>query len=51
MLELDEPMLTEAIGKWVERGVVKSILERRDKMKLEIEKLVKATSEPAVFIR
>jgi hypothetical protein len=51
MLELDEPTLTAAIGKWVERGVVKSILERRDKMKVEIEKLVKATSEPAVFIR
>src|SRR5262245_26703167 len=51
MLELDEPTLTTAIGKWVERGVIRSMLERREKMKLEIEKLVKATSEPAVFIR
>jgi hypothetical protein len=51
MLELDEATLMTALQNWVGKGEIKAIIARRDKMKLEIEKLVKATSEPAVFIR
>jgi hypothetical protein len=51
MLELDEPTLMKTLENWVGKGEIRAILARRDKMKLEIEKLVKATSEPAVFIR
>jgi hypothetical protein len=51
MLALDEPALTAAIGKWVEGGVVKSILARREKMKIAIDKLVAANGEAAVFLK
>lgn len=50
MLGLDEPALTVAIGKWVDRRSVRAILTRRDRMKVVIDKLVGATSEAAVFI-
>ena len=51
ILALDEPALTAAIGKWVEGGVVKSILARREKMKIAIDKLVAANGEAAVFLK
>jgi hypothetical protein len=51
ILALDEPMLTTAIGKWVERGIVRAMLARRDKMKAAIDKLVAADGEAAVFLR
>ena len=51
MLALDEPALTAAIGKWVEGGVVRSILARREKMKIAIDKLVAANGEAAVFLK
>ena len=51
MLALDEPALTAAIGKWVEGGVVRSILARREKMKMAIDKLVAANGEAAVFLK
>jgi hypothetical protein len=51
MLALDEPALNAAIGKWVEGGVVKSILARREKMKIAIDKLVAANGEAAVFLK
>src|SRR6476660_4707098 len=47
MLALDEPALNAAIGKWVEGGVVKSILARREKMKIGIDKLVATSGEAA----
>jgi hypothetical protein len=51
MLALDEASLGAALSKWVDRGEIRAMLARRDKMKIEVDKLVKATSEPAVFIR
>jgi len=51
MLALDEPALTAAIGKWVEGGVVRSILARREKMKIAIDKLVADNGEAAVFLK
>ena len=40
-----------AVGAWIGKGEVRAILERRDKMREEIKKLVAKTSEPAVFMR
>lgn len=51
ILALDEPTLKAAIGKWVEGGVIKGMLARRDKMKVAIDKLVAASSEDAVFLK
>jgi hypothetical protein len=51
MLALDEPALTGAIGKWVERGSVRAMLARRDKMKIAIDKLVAAGGEANVFLK
>jgi hypothetical protein len=51
MLALDEPQLTAAIGKWVERGTIRAMLARRDRMQAAIDKLVAASSEAAVCLR
>ena len=51
ILALDEPTLTATIGKWVERGTIRAMLARRDKMKIAIDKLVAAHGEVAVFLR
>jgi hypothetical protein len=51
ILLLDEPQLTAAIGKWVERGSIRAMLARRDKMKAAIDRLVAANGEAAVFLR
>jgi hypothetical protein len=51
MLALDEPQLTASIGKWVERGTIRGMLARRDRMQAAINKLVAASSEAAVFLR
>jgi len=51
MLALDEPALTAALGKWLDRGAIRSMLARRDKMTIAIAKLVAATGEAAVFVR
>ena len=51
ILALDEPALTAAIGKWVEGGVVRSMLARREKMKIAIDKLVATNGEAAVFLK
>ena len=51
ILTLDEPALTAAIGKWVERGTIRGMLTRRDKMKMAIDKLVAINGEAAVFLR
>jgi hypothetical protein len=39
MKALDEAALEKAIGQWVERGMIKGILERRDKMVEAVSKL------------
>ena len=50
MLALDEPMLTKTLGTWVGRGERRAILQRRDRMKQVIDKLVAKNGEAAVFI-
>ena len=47
MLALDEPTLTAALGKWLDRGMVRAMLNRRDAMKLVIDDLVKRTGQQA----
>jgi hypothetical protein len=47
MLALDEPTLTTAIGKWVDRGSVRGVLRRRDAMKKVIDSLVAKYGEGA----
>jgi hypothetical protein len=51
MLALDEPSLQEALGKWVDKGSIRSIIARRDKMKAAIDALVKSKGEAAVFVQ
>ncbi len=49
MLALDEPTLVAAIGKWADMRSIRAMLVRRDRMKIAIDKLVKDTSDAAVF--
>jgi hypothetical protein len=51
MLTLDEASLTSAIGSWVDRSSIRSLIVRRDRMKTAIDALVKAKGEAAVFIQ
>ncbi len=48
---VDEGQLTEALGKWVDKGNIRAMLTRRDRMKVEIDKMVAATGEAAVFVK
>jgi hypothetical protein len=48
---LDEGQLTAALSKWVDKGSIRAMLTRRDRMKVEIGKLVAASSEAAVFLK
>jgi hypothetical protein len=48
---LDEPTLTAALGKWLDRGTIRSMLARREKMKIAIDKLVAGSGEAAVFVK
>ena len=41
MKALDEAALTTAIGAWVDKGAIKAILERRDRMQAVIDKLTR----------
>jgi hypothetical protein len=47
MLALDEPMLTAALGKWLDRGSIRALLRRRDAMKAVVDGLVKKFGEGA----
>lgn len=51
MLALDEPALTDALGRWLERGAIRAMLVRRDRMKAAIDTLVNTKGEAAVFVR
>lgn len=51
MLALDEASLTAALEEWVDRGNIRAILARRDKMKTAIDALVKGKGEAAVFVQ
>jgi hypothetical protein len=46
---LDEASLGEAIGKWVGKGEIKAMIERRDAMAKEVDRLVKAKGESAIY--
>lgn len=50
MLALDEPALSAALGRWVDRGDLRAMLARRDRMKAAIDALVKKNGEAAVFM-
>lgn len=51
MKALDEPALTAAIGSWLGKGEIRSILARRDKMQKMIDDMVKAQGEANVFLK
>jgi hypothetical protein len=48
---LDEAKLTEALGKWVDKAGIRAMIARRERMKVEIDKLVAAQGEANVFVR
>ena len=39
MKALDEPTLTSAVGAWLDKGAIRGVLERRDKMQEVVDKL------------
>ena len=47
---LDAPQLTSVLQSWLSKAEIKSILERRDRMQKEIDKLVKKKGEAETFI-
>jgi hypothetical protein len=51
MLAVDEPTLTGAIGKWVDRSGIRAMLKRRDTMKTTIDGMLKTRPEALVFVR
>ncbi len=51
MLALTEPQMTGAVGQWLDKGQIRAVLERRDKMRSEIERMIKEKGEPAVIVR
>jgi hypothetical protein len=48
---LDEEKLTAALGKWVDKPGIRAMIARRERMKVEIDKLVAANGEANVFVR
>ena len=48
---LDEAKLTAALANWVDKASIRAMLTRRDRMKVEIDKLVAANGEVNVFIK
>ena len=51
MVALDEPTLQAAVGEWLGEKEIRAILERRDEMAEDIEKLVEKVGERAAFVR
>ncbi len=51
MKGLTEQTVTATVGEWLGKGEVRAILERRDRMEADIEKMVKAKGEAQVFFR
>jgi hypothetical protein len=51
MRALDEPALTTVIGKWVGRGEIRALLDRRDKMQKAIDGLLKTGPESLIYIK
>lgn len=51
MLALDETQLASALGKWLDKGKLRAIFARRDRMKKNIDRMVAQKGEAAVVIR
>jgi hypothetical protein len=49
MLALDEAGLTNVLGRWLDRTQIRAVLERRDRMKQEIDKLVAKHGDKIFF--
>jgi hypothetical protein len=49
MQALDEAVLTERLGKWIERRQIQAILQRRDAMKKHIDDLVAKQGDKVYF--
>jgi hypothetical protein len=47
---LTEESLTAAVGAWLDKGQIRALLDRRAKIKLEIDKLVAAHGAAKVFV-
>jgi hypothetical protein len=45
MRALDETTLTTTLGEWLDKGQIKAILQRRDKMQQVIDKLPQANAQ------
>ena len=45
MKALDEPSLTTALSAWLDKGQIKAILQRRDKMQEVVDKLAQTTAQ------
>ena len=50
MKALSADSLSAAMGKWLEKGQIKNLLERRDLMQVDIDKMVAEKGEGATFI-
>jgi hypothetical protein len=50
MLALDEASLTRALGAWLGKGEIRAMLQRRDRMKQVVAKLVEQKGEAVIFI-
>jgi hypothetical protein len=51
MKALTEEQLELSLGKWLDKGAIRGILARRDMMQAEIDKLVAANGEAAVYVQ
>lgn len=51
MKALTEDQLTAGVGEWLDKGQIRAVLQRRDRMQVEIDKMVKDKGEAAIFIR
>ena len=51
MKGLTDETLTSAVGMWMDKDAVRAILDRRDRMQADIDKLVRAKGDVQVFIR
>jgi hypothetical protein len=51
MKALTEESLTEVLGKWMGKGEIRSILQRRDRMQELIDKMVAEMGAAAVFVK
>jgi hypothetical protein len=51
MKALSDERLAPVLGKWLNSGEIRAILQRRDKMQEIVDKLVAKLGEAAVFVR